>query len=126
MLLNYKVDTVTMEEELGIDYGTDDRDKISQGEYMNDADGGNGDGQEGTDTGGRNNKKIIPSTLIEKERALSYKQSYSKNEILNGKLRSCNKKNIFNVQNMHYKIGFPNRMIKKCFKNKYLLNIDNQ
>ena len=67
MMLNYKVGTVTMEEEIGIVYGTDDRDKIPQGECMNDTDRGNGDGQEDADTGERNNKKIIPSMLIDKE-----------------------------------------------------------
>ena len=56
-----------MEEEIGIVYGTDDRDKIPQGERMNDTDRGNGDGQEDADTGERNNKKIIPSMPIDKE-----------------------------------------------------------
>ena len=44
MMLNYKVCTVTMEEDIGIVYGTYDRDKIPHDECMNDADRGNGDG----------------------------------------------------------------------------------
>ena len=43
-MLNYKGDKITMEKEIVIAYWTDDREKIPQGEYMNDADRGNGDG----------------------------------------------------------------------------------
>ena len=43
-MFNSKIDIITMEEPIVITYGTDDRAKVPQDEYMYGADRGNDDG----------------------------------------------------------------------------------